>query len=74
MKSLSEEGRNKELCVLDNNKYVGNRSVCQGSITSSALWADKNVYTMAEYCQEIIERNSSELSMVIIKQTARKQN
>jgi hypothetical protein len=60
--SLSEEGRNKELCVIDNNKYVGNRSVCQGSITSSALWVDENVYTLAEYCQKIIERNSSELN------------
>jgi len=60
--SPSEEGRNKELCVIDNNKYVGNRSVCQGSIISSVLWVDKNVYTLAEYCQEIIERNGSELN------------
>jgi len=41
---------------------VGNRSVCQGSIISSVLWVDKNVYTLAEYCQEIIERNGSELN------------
>jgi len=60
--SLSEERRNKELCTIDNNKYVGNRIVCQGSITSSALWVDKNVYKLAEYCQEIIECNSSELN------------
>jgi hypothetical protein len=48
--------------VINNNKYVGNRGVCQGSITSSALWVDENVYTLAEYCQEIIECNSSELN------------
>jgi hypothetical protein len=41
---------------------VGNRSVCQGSITSSALWVDENLYTLAENCQEILERNSSELN------------
>ena len=39
--SLSEEGRNTELCVIDNNKYVGNRSVCQGSIASYSLWVEK---------------------------------
>jgi hypothetical protein len=48
--------------VIDSNKYAGNRSVCQGPITSSVLWVDENVHALAEYCQEIIERNSSELN------------
>jgi hypothetical protein len=26
------------------------------------LWVDENVYPLAEYCQEIIEHNSSELN------------
>jgi hypothetical protein len=62
--TVSLRGREKQrtVCDRDNNKYVGNRSVCQGSITSSALWVDENVYTLAEYCQEIIECNSSELN------------
>jgi hypothetical protein len=47
--------------VIDNNKYVGNRSVCQRSIASYSLSVEKNVYTLAENCPEITEHNSSEL-------------
>ena len=38
------------------------KCVYTGQITSPALRVDKNVYTPAEYCQEIIECNSSELN------------
>ena len=54
--------RNELSSLAEVSLYVGNRSVCQGSIPSSALRVDKNVYTLAEYCQEITEHNSSELS------------